>query len=71
MRNIADSSKEVYWDSEKVKEGGRPRTSDIQDKGESIEVGVTELELEAQSVRDMRQDAEMCGSTERERCSHK
>lgn len=32
---------------------------------------MTELELEAQRERDMRQDAEMRGGTERERGKHK
>lgn len=49
----------------------RPGTTDIQVKGESREVGMTELELEAQHERDTRQDAEMWGGTEREGCEHK
>lgn len=48
----------------------RPRRIDMQVK-ESREVGMTELELEAQRERDTRQDVEMWGGTERERCKHK
>lgn len=48
-----------------------PKTTDIQVKVERREVGMTELELEAQHERDMRQDAEMRGGTERERSKHK
>lgn len=40
----------------------RPRRIDIQVKGESREVSMTELELEAQRERDTRQDAEMWGA---------